>query len=278
MQFVRDIRPFFLEKLASVYGEKEANSMSYWSIESVLGFSKSDCIMQQDALVSETQKLKLLEIVSRLAEEEPLQYILGTAEFMSLEFKVNKHTLIPRPETEELVHWVLQEDFTSALDIGTGSGCIAISLAKQSKAISALDFSKEALEIAKDNAINNEVAIDFIHADILQKPALQQVFDVIVSNPPYVLESDKKLMHTNVLKHEPHTALFVEDEEALVFYHSIADFAQNYLNKNGKLFFEIHENKGEEVLQMLQEKGFSKLELRKDMQGKDRMVKAVWKM
>ena len=278
MQFVRDIRPFFLEKLASVYGEKEANSMSYWSIESVLGFSKSDCIMQQDALVSETQKLKLLEIVSRLAEEEPLQYILGTAEFMSLEFKVNKHTLIPRPETEELVHWVLQEDFKSALDIGTGSGCIAISLAKQSKAISALDFSKEALEVAKDNAKNNEVVIDFIHADILQKPALQQTFDVIVSNPPYVLESDKKLMHTNVLKHEPHTALFVEDEEALVFYHSIADFAQNYLNENGKLFFEIHENKGEEILQMLQEKGFSKLELRKDMQGKDRMVKAVWKM
>ena len=278
MQFVRDIRPFFLEKLAPVYGEKEANSMFYWSIESVLGFSKSDCIIQQDALVSKTQKLKLLEIVSRLAEEEPLQYILGTAEFMSLEFKVNKHTLIPRPETEELVHWVLQEDFKSALDIGTGSGCIAISLAKQSKAISALDFSKEALEVAKDNAKNNEVVIDFIHADILQKPALQQVFDVIVSNPPYVLESDKKLMHTNVLKHEPHTALFVEDEEALVFYHSIADFAQNYLNINGKLFFEIHENKGEEVLQMLQEKGFSKLELRKDMQGKDRMVKAVWKM
>ncbi len=278
MQFVRDIRPFFLEKLASVYGEKEANSMSYWSIESVLGFSKSDCIMQQDALVSKTQKLKLLEIVSRLAEEEPLQYILGTAEFMSLQFKVNKHTLIPRQETEELVQWVLQEDFKSALDIGTGSGCIAISLAKQSKAISALDFSKEALEVAKDNAKNNEVVIDFIHADILQKPALQQVFDVIVSNPPYVLESEKKLMHTNVLKHEPHTALFVEDEEALMFYHSIADFAQNYLNKNGKLFFEIHENKGKEVLQMLQEKGFSKLELRKDMQGKDRMVKAVWKM
>ena len=278
MQFVRDIRPFFLEKLAPVYGEKEANSMAYWSIESVLGFSKSDCIIQQDAFVSETQKLKLLEIVSRLVEEEPLQYILGTAEFMSLEFKVNKHTLIPRPETEELVHWVLQEDFKSALDIGTGSGCIAISLAKQSKAISALDFSKEALEVAKDNAKNNEVVIDFIHADILQKPALQQTFDVIVSNPPYVLGSAKKLMHTNVLKHEPHTALFVEDEEALVFYHSIADFAQNYLNYNGKLFFEIHENKGEEVLQMLQEKGFSKLELRKDMQGKDRMVKAVWKM
>ena len=278
MQFVRDIRPFFLEKLASVYGEKEANSMAYWSIESVLGFSKSDCIIQQDTLVSETQKLKLLEIVSRLAEEEPLQYILGTAEFMSLEFKVNKHTLIPRPETEELVHWVLQEDFKSALDIGTGSGCIAISLAKQSKAISALDFSKEALEVAKDNAKNNEVVIDFIHADILQKPALQQTFDVIVSNPPYVLESDKKLMHANVLKHEPHTALFVSDKEALVFYNSITDFAKNHLNENGKLFFEIHEKKGGEVLQMLQEKGFTKLELRKDMQGKDRMVKAIWKM
>ena len=198
---------------------------------------------------------------------------------MTLEFKVNKHTLIPRPETEELVHWVLQEDFTSALDIGTGSGCIAISLAKQSEGnLSALDFSKEALEVAKENAKNSEVAIGFIRADILQQPALKQTFDVIVSNPPYVLESDKKLMHTNVLKHEPHTALFVEDEDALVFYNSIADFAQNHLNENGKLFFEIHENKGEEVLQILQKKGFSKLELRKDMQGKDRMVKAVWKM
>jgi len=276
---VRDIRPFFLEKLAPIYGEKEANSLVYWSIESVLGYSKSDCLMQQDAAVSETPKLKLLEIVSRLVEEEPLQYILGIAEFMSLEFKVNKHTLIPRPETEELVQWVLQEDFKSALDVGTGSGCIAISLAKQSKAsLSALDFSKEALEIAKDNAKNNEVAIELIHADILQNIALQQTFDVIVSNPPYVLESDKKLMHTNVLKHEPHTALFVHDKEALVFYNSITDFAQNHLNENGKLFFEIHEKKGDELLQMLQEKGFSKLELRKDMQGKDRMVKAVWKM
>ena len=279
MQFVRDIRPFFLEKLALVYGENEANNMVYWSIESVLGFSKSDCILQQDVTVSETQKQKLLDIVSRLVEEEPLQYILGTAEFMSLEFKVNKHTLIPRPETQELLQWVLQEDFKSVLDIGTGSGCIAISLAKQSKAcLSALDSSKEALEVAKYNAKYNEVAINFIHADILKKPALQQTFDLIVSNPPYVLESDKKLMHTNVLKYEPHTALFVPDKEALVFYNSITDFAQNHLNENGKLFFEIHEKKGDELLQMLQKKGFSKLELKKDMQGKDRMVKAVWKM
>ena len=278
MKFVRDIRPFFLEKIAPIYGDKEANSMAYWSIQSVLGYSKSDYIMQQDAAVNETQKLKLLEIVSRLVEEEPMQYILGTTEFMSLEFKVNNQTLIPRPETEELVQWVLQEDFKSALDIGTGSGCIAISLAKQSKArLSALDFSKEALEVAKDNAKSNEVAIEFIHADILQKISLQETFDVIVSNPPYVLESDKKFVHTNVLKYEPHSALFVLDKEALVFYNSITDFAQNHLNENGKLFFEIHEKKGDELLQMLKGKGFSNLELRKDMQGKDRMVKAVWK-
>lgn len=279
MKFVKDIRPFFLEKIAPIYGEKEANSMVYWIIQSVLGYSKSDSIIQQDAAVNETQKLKLVEIVSRLIEEEPLQYILGTTEFMSLEFKVNKHTLIPRPETEELVQWVLQEDFKSALDIGTGSGCIAISLARQSKAsLSALDFSKETLEVAKDNAKSNEVAIEFIHTDILQKPSLQKTFDLIVSNPPYLLESDKKLMQRNVLKYEPHTALFVPDKGALVFYNSITDFAQNHLNENGRLFFEIHENKGEQLLQMLHEKGFSKLELRKDMQGKDRMVKAVWKM
>lgn len=279
MQLVRDIRPFFLEKLSAIYAEKEANSMAYWSIESVLAFNKSDCIMQQDLPLDEAQKLKLLEIVNRLAAEEPLQYILGSSEFMGLAFKVNEHTLIPRPETEELVHWIMQEDFASALDIGTGSGCIAISIAKESKGkLSALDFSEEALAVAKANAKNNGVVVDFIHADILQKPNLNQTFDLIVSNPPYVLESDKKLMHANVLKHEPHTALFVADEEALLFYIAIADFAQTHLNKGGKLFFEIHESKGEEVVQKLQEKGFSELELRKDMQGKDRMVKAVWKM
>ena len=279
MKFVRDVRPIFLEKLAPIYGEQEANSMAYWSIESVLRLSKSDCIIQQDVLVSQTQKLKLLEIVNRLVEEEPLQYILGTSEFMGLELKVNKYTLIPRPETEELVHWVLQEDFTSGLDIGTGSGCIAVSLAKQSKAIlSALDFSKKALQVAKENAKNNNVAVNFIHADILQRPNLKQAFDIIVSNPPYVLDSDKSLMYTNVLNHEPHTALFVPDKEALVFYDSIADFATTHLSQNGKLFFEINEKKGEEVLQMLLEKGFSEIQLKKDMQGKDRMVKAIWKM
>ena len=279
MKFVRDIRPFFLKKLADIYAEKEANSMAYWSIESVLGFSKSDCIIQEDTLINEPQKLKLLEIVNRLTAEEPLQYILGVTEFMGLAFKVNEHTLIPRPETEELVHWVLQENFTSALDIGTGSGCVAISLIKESKAkLSALDLSEGALQVAKENAVNNEVVVDFIHADILQKTDLGQTFDLIVSNPPYVLESDKKLMRANVLKHEPHTALFVSDQDALLFYLAITDFAQMHLNKNGKLFFEIHESKAENVLQILQEKGFSKIEIRKDMQGKDRMVKAVWKM
>lgn len=279
MQFVRDIRPFFLEKLSTIYGEKEAYNMAYWCIESVMAFNKSDCILQQDLPLNEAQKLKLLEIVNRLAAEEPLQYILGRSEFMGLAFKVNEHTLIPRPETEELVHWLLQEDFASALDIGTGSGCIAISLAKESKGkLSALDFSEEALVVAKTNAKNNKVIVDFKHIDILQKPVLDKTFDLIVSNPPYVLESDKKLMRANVLKHEPHTALFVADEEALLFYRAIADFAQTHLNKGGKLFFEIHESKGEEVVQMLQKKGFSKLELRKDMQGKDRMLKAVWKM
>ncbi len=279
MQLVRDIRPFFLEKLTSNYGEKEANSMAFWSIESVLGFDKSDCVIQQDTLLDEDQKLKMIEIVNRLILEEPLQYILGGTEFMGLPFKVNEHTLIPRLETEELVHWVLQEDFTSALDIGTGSGCIAISLAKDSKAkLSGLDFSEEALKVAKENAANNKVVVEFIYADILQQPFLEQTFDLIVSNPPYVLESDKELMCANVLNHEPHTALFVADEEALLFYMAIADFSQKHLNKNGKLFFEIHESKGKEVLQMLQKKHFSELELRKDMQGKDRMVKAVWKM
>ena len=197
---------------------------------------------------------------------------------MGLPMKLNKHTLIPRPETEELVRWVLQEDFTSVLDIGTGSACIAIALAKHTQAkVSALDISKDALDIAKENVLQNKVVVDFVQADILQKPLLGP-YELIVSNPPYVLESDKKKMQKNVLNHEPHIALFVKDQDPLLFYRSIASFAQNQLVNNGKLFFEIHEKMGEEVLKMLLAKGGDHIQIKKDFQGKDRMVKAVWKM
>ncbi len=278
MKFIRDIRPYFSQKLAVIYGENEAKSMAYWSIESVLGLSQSDCIMKQLESVATEDCKRFLEIVARLENQEPIQYILGDCFFYSMRFEVNEHTLIPRPETEELVRWVLEDKFTSALDIGTGSGCIAISLAKNSAAqILALDISEKALEVAKRNAKTNKVDISFLKADILKVPSLNK-YDVIVSNPPYVLESEKEVMRSNVLKHEPHTALFVPDNNALLFYEAIAQFAQSHLNSSGKLFFEINEQKGKETQEMLQKKGFQEIEIRQDLQGKDRMVKAIWKV
>lgn len=278
MVFVKDIRPCFLACLAEIYPEREASNMAYWSIEKILGWNKSDCILEQGSRLSKAQIEQFDAIIKRLVNHEPIQYVFGETEFMGLPMKLNKHTLIPRPETEELVRWVLQEDFTSVLDIGTGSACIAIALAKHTQAkVSALDISKDALDIAKENVLQNKVVVDFVQADILQKPLLGP-YELIVSNPPYVLESDKKKMQKNVLNHEPHIALFVKDQDPLLFYRSIASFAQNQLVNNGKLFFEIHEKMGEEVLKMLLAKGFDHIQIKKDFQGKDRMVKAVWKM
>ena len=278
MEFVKDIRPCFLACLAEIYPEREASNMAYLSIEKILGWNKSDYILGQGSRLSKTQIEQFDTIIKRLVNHEPIQYVFGETEFMGLPIKLNKHTLIPRPETEELVRWVLQEDFTSVLDIGTGSACIAIALAKYTQAkVSALDISKAALDIAKESVRQNKVTVDFVQADILQKPFLE-AFELIVSNPPYVLESDKKKMQKNVLNHEPHIALFVKDQDPLLYYRSIACFAQNQLVNNGKLFFEIHEKMGEEVLKMLLAKGFDHIQIKKDFQGKDRMVKAVWKM
>lgn len=277
MQLLQDIRPYFIQKLSGIYEESEANNMAYWCIESVLAYTKSDCILKPLDSISKEQSAKLTEIVNRLRLQEPIQYILGECFFYGLSFQTNKHTLIPRPETEELVEWILKEDFDTLLDIGTGSGCIPIAIAKNaSSSVSALDISESALQVAKTNAALNEVEVEFFQADILKNPSLGK-FDVIVSNPPYVLESEKKLMRKNVLQHEPHTALFVKDNEALMFYNSISDWAKLHLNNNGKLFFEINEKKGNEVLLMLHEKGFGELILKKDMRGKNRMVKAIWK-
>ena len=191
--------------------------------------------------------------------------------------------LIPRPETEELVDWILKDQLErkSLLDIGTGSGCIPIAIDLNSQArVSSLDVSAAALDKAKENACILKSRVTFIHADILNPSttSLLGKYDVIVSNPPYVLESDKKLMAANVLNNEPHLALFVPDDNALMFYEAIANIAVDKLHYNGLLYFEIHENKGEEIVSMLINLGFTSIELRKDLQGKDRMIKAVWKL
>ena len=221
--------------------------------------------------------------LERLKNEEPIQYIIGTTEFYGFPFLVDKNTLIPRPETEELVEWILLEvekiknpKPLHLLDIGTGTGCIPISLAKNlpTANISAIDVSKNALKIASKNAKENNVNVDFIEIDILETETLNKQFDIIISNPPYVRELEKVEIQNNVLQNEPHLALFVSDDNPLIFYNKIADLAKQHLTKDGLLFFEINQYLGEETVKILSEKGFKNIELRKDMSGNDRMIRA----
>ncbi|MDP7430432.1 MAG: peptide chain release factor N(5)-glutamine methyltransferase [Flavobacteriales bacterium] len=277
MEKVSNILPFFKRELLGIAEQREITSWAYITINHLLDFNRSDCIINSNQELSSEVVTELHKIIKDLKINKPLQYILGETEFYGLEFKVNKHTLIPRPETEELVDWILQEDFESALDIGTGSGCISISLAKNSNAkISAMDVSVEALIIAKENAKRNQVKIDFIQEDILKLDILPKV-DLIVSNPPYVLNSEKVKMKDNILEFEPILALFVEDENPLVFYKKIAELAFKSLNVNGKLFFEINEQFGNEIMSILSQTGFVHIELKKDVNDKERMIRAVKK-
>lgn len=221
----------------------------------------------------------LKSCIRAVNNHEPIQYILGETEFYGLAFYVNSNVLIPRPETEELVDLIIKDQPKSGaniLDIGTGSGCIAISLAHSLDAkVSAFDVSEKALEVAKDNALENEVDIEFIKEDILNPKENMEKYDIIVSNPPYVTLSEKALMKDNVLKNEPHLALFVEDDNPLIFYKAISEYALTHLNKGGKLYFEINEQFGYETLELALKLGFSSGEVIKDLAEKDRIVKLV---
>ena len=277
MEKVSNIIPFFKAELLGITQEREVISWAYIVIQHLLGYNRSDCIIHTDKEITIEISDEIKQIVRDLKTQKPLQYILGETEFYGIKFQVNEHTLIPRPETEELVEWVLQENFNSALDIGTGSGCIAIALAKHSKAaISAIDISEMALKVAKENAAINEVKIDFIQQDILKTHSLLKV-DVIVSNPPYVLDSERRLIPKNVLSYEPDFALFVADKNPLLFYKQIGNLAAKSLNCGGKLYFEINEQYGAEILEMLSQIGFVDIALKKDINDKDRMVKATKK-
>ena len=277
MEKVSNILSYFRKELSAVSDEREITSWYYISMQYLLVYNRSDCIINSNQVLNKSQLSKIKQIVAELKTNKPIQYILGKTEFYGLKIKVNEHTLIPRSETEQLVDWILKENFVAALDIGTGSGCISIALAKHTDAkVLAIDVSEDALLIAEENAKNNEVEIDFIHQDILQTNYLQKV-DLIVSNPPYVLESEKKKMQENVLDYEPELALFVEDKNPLIFYKKIASLAINFLNENGKLFFEINTKFGKETIEMLADIGFVNIELKKDMNDKDRMIKAIKK-
>jgi release factor glutamine methyltransferase len=271
-----NIIPKFLSEINN-FSRREVASFAYLSIEKILGYSKSDCIIHSNQELTNDNIISFENIISDLKQNIPIQYILGEAHFYDLKFKVNSSTLIPRGETEELVQYILLHDFISVLEIGTGSGCIAVSIAKNSNSkITAIDNSLEALEIAKCNAILNSVKINFVLSDVFNFSDTKK-YDLIVSNPPYVLESEKKLMDKNVLDYEPHNALFVSNNDPLVYYKEIAKIATNNLNKNGLLFFEINENYSKQIIELLSNLNFVDIELKKDINGRDRIIKSVFK-
>ena len=276
MLTVGNIIPLFLEKINN-YSDKELISIAYIVIEEILGLNKINVIINNANVISTNDEVKINEIIKDLIANKPIQYILGKANFFNLSFIVNKHVLIPRQETEQLINWILNYEFNSVLDIGTGSACIPISLSKNSTAnITAIDISSNAIKIAKKNADNYNLNITFLCEDIF-KFNPDSKFDLIVSNPPYVLKSEMKKMHKNVLNFEPHNALFVEDSDPLIFYNYIAQFAFKYLNSKGALFFEINESFGVEIKLILNKLDFVNIELKKDLNGKDRMIKDIKK-
>lgn len=273
----------FFSALTELYPESEIQSFFNILIEFKLNLKRVDVALQPTFEITATDFNFLEKAVADLKNHIPIQYIIGETEFYGLPFYVNKHVLIPRPETEELVDWIVnefkiksQKSNIKILDIGTGSGCIPISLAKKlpNTEIYAIDVSSEALKTAKENAALNNVTINFIEADILNTTKLASTFDIIVSNPPYVRYLEKQEMQPNVLKNEPHLALFVKDNNPLVFYDKIADLAKNHLSKNGQLFFEINQYLGKQTVDLLKTKGFTTIELKKDLFGADRMMKA----
>lgn len=279
MKMIRDILPYFERELTQFYSNKEVQNMAFWCIHSISKLRRSEYLLSSNSPLSKDTVSFYQSVVSRLQNFEPLQYILGECEFYGLSLKVSPSCLIPRPETEELVHWILQHNFTKALDIGTGSACIPIALAKHKEAqITALDISSDALSIARENAKKNTVDIHFIEHNIFNDIDLKTSFDLIVSNPPYVLESEKTLMNNNVLDYEPHLALFVSDNDALIYYKRIIDFSKVHLQREGLLFLEINEQKSVEIKDLLENNGFENVLIKKDMQGKNRMVKAVRKL
>ena len=283
----------FLQELSLLYDEKEIESFFYIVLESFHNLKRIDLALNPDMEMDAMQLLRWENVLDELKKEKPIQYILGRTEFYGLPFLVNENTLIPRPETEELVEWIVVESRKSKvenlkiLDIGTGSGCIAISLAKNlpNAQVFAIDISEKALITAKKNAEINKVEVNFITTDILQIDDLDQLithnsqlttpFDIIVSNPPYVRNLEKAEIKTNVLEYEPHLALFVEDNNPLLFYRKIAQLATKNLSKKGQLYFEINQYFGKETVELLENLGFTNIELRKDIYGNDRIIKCT---
>lgn len=281
---IKQYRTYFIQELSSFYDAYEAESFFYLILEDRHKLRQIDLALNHGLNFSEAHIATWSVFLDQLKKEVPVQYLLGKTNFYGLDFEVNENVLIPRPETEELVEWIINENANTdkskklkILDIGTGSGCIAVSLAKNlpNAEVYAIDVSKKALETAKRNAVNNNVEVTFMFQDILELEALKYSFDIIVSNPPYVRNLEKAEIKKNVLEYEPHLALFVDDHDALIFYKKIASLAQKNLLGNGQLFFEINQYLGQEMTDLLENMNFSNVELRKDIYDNDRMIKGT---
>ncbi|MDP2524692.1 peptide chain release factor N(5)-glutamine methyltransferase [Maribacter dokdonensis] len=287
---LKEVKNIFHAELDVIYGKDEVNSFFYLLIEHYFELERFVLALQPNLNIEKEQETILFKALSELKLHKPIQHITGTAYFMDLDFTVNEHVLIPRPETEELVRWVLDDvkevkHFLNILDMGTGSGCIPISLDKNlvDAKVYALDVSPQALVVAEENNRTLGANVTFVKEDMLSLHSktsakeLDQKFDIIISNPPYVRELEKAEMQNNVIDHEPSLALFVPDEDPLKFYKAVVNFASEHLNKNGCLYLEINQYLGEETKRILQQSNFKTIDLRPDMFGNDRMIKGIRK-
>lgn len=275
---LKDLKIDFITKLSVTYQKEEVLSFFKILCEEYLNITPTKLLLVGEELINKEQFDMFSKVMIRLLNEEPIQYILNTTSFYGLDFICTPSALIPRPETEELVDWILKSEKNkiSILDIGTGTGCIPISLAKNNTdyTVSALDISDVALELAKDNAQKNEVDISFISADIFSYIS-EKKYDLIVSNPPYVRNLEKIKIQNNVLNFEPPLALFVDDDDPLVFYRAILEFAKSNLSEKGSVYFEINENLFNEMESLLASYRFSEIELKKDVFGKYRFIRGL---
>ncbi len=275
---LKALKQGFIEQIAAMYDVEEATSIFYITLQKISNLNRSQAMFKALEEVKAIELEQFNQVIRDLNSGIPIQHILQEALFYGLSFEVNAHVLIPRVETEELIHWIVEdvnpEKVHAVMDIGTGSGCLAITLKKHfpQARVYAMDISPEALTVAKRNALTHHAEVAFITADILDYQSALKL-DLIVSNPPYIKEDERDAMQAIVLDHEPHQALFVSNENPLLFYKAIADFALTNLNDNGYLFFEINEYLGTETVKMLEGKGLKNITLRKDMQGKDRMIR-----
>ncbi len=277
---VKRIAQIIYDELSGYYTQSEVSALTRIIATEMLGVAQMTYFLKDDVTLKAEQEAMLFNAIERLKKQEPIQYIQGYSDFCGLRFKVTPATLIPRPETSELVEWIASEHsgkIVNILDIGTGSGCIAISLAHKlpKSNVTAWDISTAALAVAAENSHNNGTEVTFERVDILSYEPKSAQFDIIVSNPPYIKENEKSAMHNNVLDWEPHTALFVPDSDPLLFYRTIAEKGLQMLAPNGTLYFEINRAHGTETMKMLADYGYTDIELRKDFADNDRMIKAT---